>query len=261
MRLKLIELKLIAIEAAKEAGKILLELSKNKINYKMKSKHDILAEADLESEKKIIAKIKENFPEHSILSEENGEEINKSDYLWIIDPLDGTINFSRGIEEFCISIAIEYKRELILGLIYQPINNKMFIAEKGKGANLNGKKIKVSDEADNINMILATDNSGKIETRINNYNILFKICDKFRHIRIFGSAALHLAKIASGNIDVYYKTKFNYWDYAAGILIIQEAGGKVTDFKGNTINRSSKDIVASNGKIHNKLLKLLLQIK
>ena len=251
------EIKNVAITAAKKAGKILLNLSASKIRYKMKAKHDILAEGDIKSEKAIIDEIKRHFPTHGILSEEMGEYIKKSEYLWVIDPIDGTINFSRQIEEYCISIAVEHRGKLILGLIYQPALDNLYIAEKGKGAYLNGKRITVSDEKEVISMLLATDSSSKIDTRIRNYEILAKACKEVRHIRIFGSGALHLAKIAFGNIDIYYKTKANYWDYASGALLVKEAGGIVTDFQGNKFSRTSKGIVASNGKTHTKILKML----
>ncbi|MBI5229663.1 inositol monophosphatase [Candidatus Micrarchaeota archaeon] len=246
-----------ALSAAKKSGKLLIDLSKNNANYEMKNVYDILAEADVESEQIIINEIKKAFPNHDILSEERGKTNTESDYLWIIDPLDGTINFSRGIDEYCISIAVERNGELILGVIYQPTTEKLFVAEKGKGAFLNNRRIQVSRENEIINSIPATDNSSKIESRITNYKILSAVCDKFRHIRILGSGALHLAKIVSGNIDVYYKTRFNYWDYAAGVLMVREAGGEVTDLKGNPIGKNSKDILASNGILHKPALELM----
>lgn len=254
-------IKEIAIQAIQEAGIKTRELFHSEIEFEMKNMHDILAVADLESEKIIISTIKKYFPDHSILSEEKGEEDNKSEYLWIIDPIDGTINFSRHIDEFCISIAVEQKGELILGLIYEPLKNNLFLAEKNKGAFLNDKQISVSNESKVINSILATDNSSNIETRIKNYAILSDVCTEVRHIRIFGSGALHLSKIASGKIDSYYKTKFNYWDYAAGVLLVQEAGGIVTDFKGNKINKSSKDIIVSNTALNTEITKLLNRVR
>ncbi|MBI2591399.1 MAG: inositol monophosphatase [Candidatus Brennerbacteria bacterium] len=251
-------IKNIAIEAIKESGDVLKQLFGGSIKkYEMKNKLDILAEADLKSERIIIDCIKKNFPNHSILSEEKGEENNSSEFRWIIDPVDGTINFSRGIEEFCISIAVEQNKQLILGLIYNPLSDKLYSAEKGKGAYLNDKKINVSLEKQVINTILATDNSSNVEARIKNYEILSKICAQVRHIRILGSGALHLARIASGEIDAYYKTKFNYWDYGAGVLLVKEAGGEITDFSGNPISESSKNIVVSNKIIHDQILTLL----
>lgn len=249
--------KQLAIEAAKEAGEILLSLSKKDINYQMKNAHDILAEGDLKSEKTIIKKIKSSFPHHSIFSEEAGEENHNSEFLWIIDPIDGTINFSRHIEEYCISIALSKNDEIILGIVYQPALGKLFVAEKGQGAFMNGQKISVSHESELINSLLATDNSSRQDARIETFNILSKICTEVRHIRIMGSGAMHLIRIAEGQLDLYYKSRFNYWDYAAGILILQEAGGKITDFEGSPINRNSKNILASNSMLHNKALEII----
>jgi myo-inositol-1(or 4)-monophosphatase len=193
---------------------------------------------------------------HSFFSEEAGTQ-GKSDFLWVIDPIDGTINFSRGIEEYCISLAFLHKGTVKLGIVYQPDNKKLYLAEKGKGAFLNNKRISVSSENKLINTLLATDNSSKLESRQRNFMLLHRLCLEVRHIRIFGSGALHLAKIAEGKLDSYYKTRFNYWDYAAGMLLIEEAGGKITDFMGKPINELSENIIASNELLHNQLIELL----
>ena len=250
-------IKEVAIQAIQKAGSKIRELYLGEVEFEKKNEYDILALADLESEKIIVSNIKKYFPNHSILSEEKGEEENNSEFKWIIDPLDGTINFSRGIDEFCVSIAVEQNKQLILGLIYEPLKNNLYLAEKNKGAFLNGKKLKVSSEVKVINSILTTDNSSDVETRLKNYSILSNVCADVRHIRIFGSSAFHLTKIASGKIDSYYKTKFNYWDYAAGVLLVQEAGGIVTDFQGNKISKLSKDIIASNKALNTEITKLL----
>lgn len=247
----------LAVLAAKNAGKAILELADQEIQYEMKNAHDILAEADLVSEKIIIDEIRTHFPKHEILSEEAGMQETSSDYLWVVDPVDGTINYARGIEEYCISIALVYQSEVILGIIYQPKLGKMFIAEKGKGAELNGSVLKVSQVAALINGLLATDLTSDIQKREDTFNILISLKDKVRHVRIFGSSALHLGRLAEGQLDVYFKNRFKYWDYAAGILIVEESGGKVTDFEGNPIGMSSESIVASNGLLHDDLLNLL----
>src|SRR3989344_1604140 len=248
--------KTVAIRAAKKAGQALQKLSERKI-VRSKGAHDILAEGDLVSERIILEEIRRNFPAHSILSEEEGKENHGKNFRWIIDPIDGTINFSRYLEEWCISIALEHRNELKLGLIYQPVLNKLYVAERGKGATLNGHKLSVSKQSKCVESILATDNSGNIPGRIGNFKLLANICDEFRHVRIFGSGSLHLARIAEGQIDVYYKTQFNYWDYAAGMLLVDEAGGKVTDFRGQKASSNSRDILASNGLLHRKALELI----
>lgn len=251
------DIKLVAIDAAKEAGAILLKLSKKPVNYTMKSARDIQAEADLEAEKCIKAKIKAAFPDHRILAEESGEEEGSSEYLWVVDPLDGTINYARNIEEYAVSIALLKNEEVILGVIFQPTLDQMFVAEKGKGAQLNGKPITVTGETELANCLAATDNTSKLEARHRNFEILPKVADAVRHVRIFGSTSLHLARIAQSQLDFYYKVRFNYWDIAAGILILQEAGGIITDMQGRPLTRKSQTILAGTSAIHAKALALL----
>ncbi len=144
-----------------------------------------------------------------------------------------------------------------MGLIYQPALDKLFVAEKGKGAFLNQTKIAVSHESELIKSLIATDSSSKIDKREDSFAVLSKICADVRHIRIFGSCALHMSRVAQGQLDFYYKSGFNYWDYAAGMLIVEAAGGKVTDFDGNPITQNSKNILASNSLLHEKALKLI----
>ncbi len=248
----------VATDAAKEAGAILKELFADRMKrYEMKNAHDIVAEADLKSEAIILGRIKDAFPDHAILSEEAGENGKESEYKWIVDPLDGTINFSRGITEFSVSIAVSRNDELVFALVYEPVSDRLFVAEKGKGATVNGAIIRVSDERNLVNTLLATDNTSNITNRIRNFRLLEKVCANVRHVRIFGSSALHLARIAIGEIDAYYKIDCNYWDNAAGILILREAGGIVTDMSGAYISPKSDTIVATNGSVHEELLKLL----
>jgi myo-inositol-1(or 4)-monophosphatase len=246
-----------AIEAVKEAGDILLELTKSPIKYEMKNSRDIQAEADLRSEEVIIKKIKTGFPSHSIFAEESGEEINESEYLWAVDPLDGTINYARGIEEFCISIALSQHGQTILGVVYHPVLQQLFVAEKGKGAYFNGQKLEASSEAKLVNCLAATDNTSHLEDRRKNFRLLTKVADEVRQIRVFGSAALHLVRVAQGQLDFYFKLRYNHWDYAAAALIVQEAGGVVTDIYGQPLTRDSKSILAASSAIHSQAMVLL----
>ena len=251
------EFKKVSIELAKEAGAIAIDLTREDIEFTSKGKYDILAEADLKSEQLIVSRLKAVFPTHSILSEEDRDVENKSPYLWVIDPVDGTINYERRINEYCVSIALEHDGELVLGVIYQPTYDMLFVAVKGEGATLNGKRLSVSKEDELINSLYATENSSKIDVRIKIFETILRICQKVRGVRIFGSGELHLATLAQGHIDFYFKPKFNYWDIAAGTVLIREAGGKVTDIAGNTLTRNSSGIVASNGILHEQVLDLL----
>lgn len=249
--------KTVAINAAKKAGDILLELSKSEIKYQEKGKHDILAQADLKCEEAIIKEIRGSFPDHSILSEECGEEKKDSEFLWVIDPVDGTINFASGLDEYCVSIALLKDEEIILGVIYLPSLDKLYLAQKDMGATLNGKQLSVSKESDALKMLVAADMSSKESYRKEIFEIMKKISPYVRHIRILGSSAVHLAYLSQGRFDFYFMNKLNFWDYAAGILIVKEAGGIVTDFKGDKITRSSKNIIASNNKNHKNILKII----
>lgn len=251
------DFKRVAIEAAKEAGALALGLSGQEIKFQEKGPYDILAEADTKSESLIVKKIRENFPDHAILSEESGQNDISSNYMWVIDPVDGTINFERHINEYCVSIALEKDGVLVLGVIYQATYDKLFVAVKGEGATLNGKEIHVSTELNLLKTLFATENSSKMDVRMEDFELLLKICQKIRGVRIFGSGALHLAAVAEGHLDFYFKTRFNYWDIAAGTVIIREAGGKVTDFDGNDLVRTSPNIVASNGVLHSQILQIL----
>src|SRR6266540_758437 len=247
----------IAIEAAKGAGAILLQLSKSPLKYKLKSARDMQAEADLNSESLIKAKIKAAFPEHKILAEESGEEGADSEYLWVIDPLDGTINYARGIEEYAVSIALCKNGQPILGVIYQPVLDKLFVAEKGKGAYLNGDKLNMGGESELANCLAATDTTSNLEARSYNFEVLSRVASAVRHVRIFGSSSLHLARIAQGQIDFYFKAHCNYWDVAAGIVIIEESGGRVSDMEGQPLTRESDTILVATSIIYPEALNLL----
>lgn len=248
----------VATDAAREAGVVLRELfAEREKRFEMKDAHDIVGEADFRSEAIILGRIREAFPDHSILSEEAGADGKESEYKWIVDPLDGTINFSRGIAEFAVSIAVTRQEELVFGLVYEPVNDRLFMAEKGKGSTLNGATIAVSREVKLVNTLLATDNTSDIPERIRNFQILERVCPHVRQVRIFGSCALHLARVACGELDAYYKTSCNYWDNAAGILILREAGGTMTDMTGTSVSAASDTIVATNGSVHEALLRLL----
>jgi myo-inositol-1(or 4)-monophosphatase len=251
----------VAVDAAKVAGSRLLELSQGDIAFKMKGSHDIQAEADLEAERIILAKIREHFPGHNILSEEAGEDQQDSDYTWSVDPMDGTINFERHIEEYCVSIALSKGDELLLGVIYQPALSKLFVAEKGKGAFLNDSPIHVSTNTELINCLGGMDMiSSNLEARESNLRLLAELSPQVRHMRIFGSSALHMARLAQGQIDFYYKMQYNHWDYAAGTILVQEAGGIGTDKEGNPLTPNSKTILAANTSIHAQLLTILKKV-
>jgi len=243
------------IKAIKTAGEVVNKHRKNVKEISMKSYKDFVTNVDLESEKTIVGLIREKFPDHIIHSEEMGTEEKKSEYMWIIDPLDGTHNYMFNIPFFGISIALARNKEIIMGAIYLPAFDELFFAEKGKGAFLNGKPIKAASQENLIESLILYDNQfHKHEDMLPNY---VKIVDKAFTTRIMGSAVCDLCSVARGyaNARIFHKPKL--CDFAAGALIVEEAGGKATDFWGNPWNIETKNLIASNGKIHDELLKLL----
>ena len=216
--------------------------------------NDLVTEADHASEKAIIETIKKNFPDHFILSEETGEIATASEYKWIIDPIDGTINFANGIPICCVSIGLEKDGEIIMGSVYNPFMNELFVAEKKMGATLNNKKIQVSNKTNVGNSCLVT---GFPYTYVESENgpleIFSALIKKAIPVRRLGSAAIDLCWVAAGRFDGYFEHHLQTWDSAAGFLMVKEAGGKVTDFKGNDYSVYQKQILATNGLIHDEL--------
>lgn len=220
--------------------------------------NNLVTEADHASEKAILEVVKKEFPDHYILSEEVGEIVQDSNYKWIIDPIDGTVNFAHSIPLCCVSIAVEHNGEIVMGAVYNPIMNELFFAEKGQGSTLNDKKISVSKKQNVINACLVT---GFPYTYLDMPNgplqIFEKLIRKGIPVRRLGSAATDLCWVAAGRFDGFYEHKLEAWDSAAGYLIVEEAGGKVTDFKGNKFSPYQPHIVATNGSMHDELLAVI----
>jgi myo-inositol-1(or 4)-monophosphatase len=229
--------------------------------FKISSKegiNNLVTEADHAAEKAIMEVISLKFPDHYILTEESGDLAKDSEYKWIIDPIDGTINFAHGIPICCVSIALEHKGEIIMGAVYNPALKELFFAEKGKGASLNDVRIHVSEETQVIKSCLVT---GFPYTYVNMPNGPLEIFERFIRkgvpVRRLGSAATDLCWVAAGRFDGFYEHKLEAWDSAAGYLIVEEAGGKVTDFDGNKYSPYQHRILATNGKIHDEMLDVI----
>jgi myo-inositol-1(or 4)-monophosphatase len=230
-------------------------------DYKIFNKEGInnpVTEADHASEKAIFEVIKKNFPDHFILSEEAGEIIQDSTFKWIIDPIDGTINFSNNIPICAVSIGIEQAGKMIMGAVYNPFMNEFFFAQTGFGATLNEQMIHVSNKAEVIKSCLVT---GFPYTYLDSENgplqVFEKLIRKGVPVRRLGSAALDLCWVACGRFDGFYEHKLQAWDSAAGFLIVEEAGGKITDLPGEYYDPYKHGIVATNGKIHEELLGII----
>ncbi|MBI3189851.1 MAG: inositol monophosphatase [Ignavibacteriales bacterium] len=249
----------VAVEAARVAGKYLKQsVGKIKtIEQKGGEERNLVTEVDKRSEEMIVEIIKKHFPSHEILAEERGSQ-GSSKTKWIIDPLDGTTNFTHGLPVFCVSIGVEHEGEIICGVIYDPNLDEMFTAEKGKGAFLNGKRIKVSQTQTLNKSLLVTgfpyniiENPNHAVERFVNFLM------KAQAVRRMGSAAIDLAYIACGRYDGFWEVALNPWDMAAGMLLVHEAGGKVTDFMGGDFSIYQKEILASNGIVQDEMISVL----
>lgn len=253
------ELKDVLLKAAKAGGALIEENFEGVFKIENKSTvNDLVTEVDNMAEKAIIAVIKEHFPDHSIISEEQGTEIKESDYDWIIDPIDGTVNFAHAIPICCVSIGVRHKGQMILGAVYNPIMKELFFAEKGKGAYLNDMKISVSKKTDFKKACLVTGFPYKWPK---SYEHPIKVFERFimegLPVRRLGSAAIDLCWVACGRFDGFWEYNLNPWDIAAGYLIVEEAGGKITNFEGDPYDVDDKETLATNGLIHESMLKLI----
>lgn len=252
-------LKLVLIEAAKAGAAEILRFFNS--DFKISNKegvNNLVTEADHASEKAIFDVIHKSFPDHHILSEETGEIVQDSNYKWIIDPIDGTVNFAHGIPLNCVSIGIEHHGKVVMAVVYNPHINELFFAEKGKGATLNDKPIQVSKETQTAKACLVT---GFPYTYINMPNGPLEIFERFIRkgvpVRRLGSAAIDLCWVAAGRFDGFYEHKLEPWDSAAGYLIVEEAGGKVTDHRGNAFSIYQHKVLATNGKIHEEMVEII----
>ncbi|HEX2535448.1 MAG TPA: inositol monophosphatase family protein [Chitinophagaceae bacterium] len=218
--------------------------------------NNLVTEVDHASEKAIIEVIRREYPNHYILSEEVGAIVQDSEYKWIIDPIDGTVNFAHRIPLCCISIGIEHQGQMILGAVYNPFMNELFVAERGEGATLNDKPIRVSDKQDVASACLVT---GFPYTYLDQPNGPLDVFDRLIRagvpVRRLGSAAIDLCWVAAGRFDGFYEHKLQAWDSAAGFLIVEEAGGRVTNLQGENYSPYQPGIVATNGIIHDELVR------
>ena len=248
-----------AIKIAKEAGNILLHHFGNISSIQTKSENiDLVTVADIESEKFIIKAIKDNFPSHDIISEEKGLDIKNSDYRWVIDPLDGTTNFVHNLPIFAISMSLQYKKETILGVVYNPAVNKCFTAQKGKGAFLNNKPIHPSSINTLSESLLVTGFPYTHNERFYKGFIHFKdLYSKTQGIRRLGAASLDFCFVAMGRFEGYWEFGLKPWDICAGDLIVKESGGITSDWNGSPMPFNGNRILATNQHIHNEIVSIL----
>ncbi len=251
----------VAVEAAREGGKFLIQnLGKvREIRQKAGQEKNLVTEIDKRSEEIVIDIIRKHYPQHDILAEESGSAKGRaSDYRWVIDPLDGTTNFTHGFPAFCVSIGLEVKGELLAGAIYDPNADEMFTAEKGKGAFLNGKRIHVSQVSSLRQSLMITGFPYNVADNPNHAieHFVNFVLDA-QGVRRMGSAAMDLAYVAAGRCEGFWEVSLNPWDMAAGGLLVMEAGGKLSDFSGKPFSIYRKEIAASNGLVHDQMLTVL----
>ncbi|MBW3012241.1 inositol monophosphatase [Candidatus Woesearchaeota archaeon] len=242
-----------AVQAAVAAGNALKRQFGKNFWVKSKGKTDVVTKADKDAEKVYMKILKKKFPSHNIVSEESKKINNKSDYTWYIDPLDGTGNYSAGLPFWGTTVCLAFKGELVLGVTYDPLRNEMFIAEKGKGAKVNGRKISVCKEASMGKILLGADSG-----HVNRKKTLIKmanIVDSVRGERLLGAASLALCYVACGRLNAYVTGNTTNWDVGAGVLMVEEAGGKVTDFKNKKWEIDCKEVAAANKILHAKILR------
>lgn len=249
-----------AIETARDAGRVLLEKFGRIESVTKKGDINLVTEGDLASEALIVERIKSHFPRHAILAEEAGNAVVTGEdggHKWIIDPLDGTTNYAHGYPCFCVTIALEHEGEIVLGVTYDPTRDELFTAEKGRGATINGKPIRVSRTDELGNALLVTGFPYDIKHREKFARYLTEFLLTSRGVRRDGSAAIDLAYVACGRFDGFWEEGLNPWDVAAGKLLIEEAGGTVSYYDGSPFSIYTPPIVASNGTIHAEMLNVL----
>jgi myo-inositol-1(or 4)-monophosphatase len=249
----------IAVRAARSAGELILRSadSVSRLSVDQKGKNDYASEVDRMAEREIISIIKAAYPEHAILAEESGKH-KGNDFVWIIDPLDGTTNFLHGFPQYSVSIALKYKGKLEVGVVYDPLRDELFTAKRGGGAMLNNRRLRVTNQNSLKGALIGTGFPFKTDRDLDAYLGMFRaLTTECAGIRRAGSAALDLAYVAAGRMDGYWEIGIMEWDMAAGILLIKEAGGVVTDFSFNDNYLESGNVIVGSPKMHQLMYQLI----
>jgi len=250
--------KSVGIEAIYRGARVLRERLGRISQINQKSAFDLITEADTESEKQIIETIRSTFPDHAILAEESGAHRGTAEYQWLIDPLDGTTNYAHQLPIFSIAIALAVHDEIVLGLVLNPMDGELYSAIAGKGAALNDTPIRVSSTASVFDSLLVTGFPYDFSEIVQPAMKRFSVCQQASQgVRRLGSAALDICYVACGRFDGFWEQNLKPWDKAAGAIIAAEAGAVITNFAGQPFSISQKEILVSNGKIHQEMLQLL----
>jgi len=247
-----------AIRVARDAGRLLRDRMGTRLDVTHKGAIDLVTDVDLASEQLIRDAIATHYPRHQVLAEEGGLNEVTSEYRWIVDPLDGTTNYAHGYPVFCVSIALEHRGEVALGVVYDPMRDELFSAERGAGAALNNRPIRVSQTSELIRSILSTGFPYDITTSsLNNLDHWANFAMNAQALRRDGAAAIDLCYVGCGRFDGFWELNLGAWDVAAGALIVEEAGGRVSDFAGNRFSVYKPEALASNGLIHQRMIDVL----
>lgn len=243
---------------AEKAGEHIRQSASQLRQVDYKGRADMVTDVDRRSEEIILDGIRRAYPGHAVLAEESGEHEAQSDYRWVVDPIDGTTNFVHGYPFYCVSIAVQYRQETVAAVVLNPVLGELFSAFKGTGAHLNGNPIAVSPTGELPKALLATGFPYQIGEHWQHSMTLFEAFYRNCHgVRRDGAAALDLCYLAAGRFDGFWEYELQPWDVAAGLLIVQEAGGKTTDFKDNPSDIDDRQVLASNGRIHNEMLQVI----
>jgi myo-inositol-1(or 4)-monophosphatase len=249
-----------AIEIAQEAGKVLREEMDRPPTIAYKGDFDLVTQADRRSEQVIVRRLQERFPQHAVAAEEGTGRETGSEYRWHVDPLDGTTNFAHGYPCFCVSMALAHREQLLLGVIYNPVYQELFAAARGEGATFNGRKIHCSKIDALKNSLLCTGFPNHQRQSLSNIHFYRDFTLRSHGVRRDGSAALDLAYVAMGRFDSFWEFGLNPWDTAAGVVLVEEAGGKITDIEGKPYVLGGPSILASNGLIHGEMVSVAAEV-
>jgi myo-inositol-1(or 4)-monophosphatase len=249
-----------AVEIARQAGAVLATLFERRVPFETKGEYDLVTEADRASERLIVERLRTHFPSHAIVAEEGGGHESASGYRWYVDPLDGTTNFAHSFPMFNVTMALEVDGELIVGVIFDPIKNELFTAERGAGAYMNNRRVRVSHARKLSNALVATGFPSRKRHLNINIHFYHQLGMQTHGVRRCGSAAIDLAYVACGRLDAFWEFGLNPWDMAAGLLLISEAGGRYSGMHGEPHQLRGPDVVADNGLIHDEILSLFEEI-